>query len=287
MERARHAPYWTLFVGPYGAYLLVFLVLPFLNVALLSVYLHSPTKIAVAEFTVTNYAKLWEVYYATLFLRTLRLSVIVTVVCAVLGYPLAYFLARSTSRVMTVGLFLLIMPLLVSTVIRVFGWLVILGSEGFVNQGLRLLGAQESVRLLHTEGAVILGLTQQTMPFMVLPIMAAIERIPPSLEEAARNLGANWGQMFVRTILPLSMPGLVSGSLLVFSVSMSAFVTPALMGGRRTRMVGQQIYEEVLTAYNWPGAASLTIVLSMLMLALVGLALWATGRRARLETAAR
>lgn len=287
MERARHAPYWTLFVGPYGAYLLVFLVLPFLNVALLSVYLHSPTKIAVAEFTLTNYAKLWDVYYASLFLRTLRLSLVVTVVCAVLGYPLAYFLARSTSRIMTLGLFLLIMPLLVSTVIRVFGWLVILGSEGLVNQGLRLLGAQESVRLLYTEGAVILGLAQQTMPFMVLPIMAAIERIPLSLEEAARNLGASWSQMFVRTILPLSMPGLVSGALLVFSVSMSAFVTPALMGGRRVRMVGQQIYEEVLTAYDWPGAASLTIVLSVLMLVLVCLALWATGRRARLETAAR
>ena len=283
MERGPHSRYWALFVGPYGAYLLVFLVLPFVNVALLSVYLHSPTKIAVEEFTATNYAKLWEVYYATLFLRTLRLSLVVTVVCAVLGYPVAYFLARSTSRMMTLGLFLLIMPLLVSTVIRVFGWLVILGSEGLVNQGLRLLGARESVRLLHTEGAVIIGLAQQTMPFMVLPIMAAIERISPSLEEAARNLGANWGQMFVRTILPLSMPGLLSGSLLVFSVSMSAFVTPALMGGRRERMVGQQIYEEVLTAYNWPGAASLTIVLSVLMVGLVCLALWATGRRARLE----
>jgi ABC-type spermidine/putrescine transport system permease subunit I len=283
MTRGPRSPYWALFVGPYGAYLLVFLVLPFLNVALLSVYLHSPTKIAVAEFTATNYAKLWEAYYATLFLRTLRLSLIVTLVCAVLGYPVAYFLARSTSRVMTIGLFLLIMPLLVSTVIRVFGWMVILGSEGLVNQGLRLLGARESVRLLYTEGAVIIGLVQQTMPFMVLPIMAAIERISPSLEEAARNLGASWGQMFVRTILPLSMPGLVSGALLVFSVSMSAFVTPSLMGGRRERMVGQQIYEEVLTAYNWPGAASLTIVLSVLMLGLVGVALWATRRRARLE----
>jgi len=283
MQRGPHSRYWALFVGPYGAYLLVFLVLPFVNVALLSVYLHSPTKIAVEEFTATNYAKLWEVYYATLFLRTLRLSLVVTVVCAVLGYPVAYFLARSTSRIMTLGLFLLIMPLLVSTVIRVFGWLVILGSEGLVNQGLRLLGAREGVRLLHTEGAVIIGLAQQTMPFMVLPIMAAIERISPSLEEAARNLGATWGQMFVRTILPLSMPGLVSGSLLVFSVSMSAFVTPALMGGRRERMVGQQIYEEVLTAYNWPGAASLTIVFSVSMLGLVCLALWATGRRTRLE----
>ena len=285
MGRERPSPYWVLFVGPYGLYLLVFLVLPFANVALLSVYLHSPTKIAIAEFTTANYSKLWELYYANLFFRTLRLSLVVTVVCVALGYPLAYVLARARPRIMTLGLFLLIMPLMVSTVIRVFGWVVILGNEGLVNQALRQLGAGDGVQLLHTEGAVIIGLAQQSMPFMVLPIMASIERISPSLEEAARNLGASWGQMFTRTILPLSMPGLLSGALLVFSVSMSAFVTPALMGGRRSRMIGQQIYEEVLSAYNWPGAASLTIVLALLMLGLVGLALWASRRRARLEPA--
>jgi len=285
MGRGQPPPYWVLFVGPYGLYLLVFLVLPFANVALLSVYLHSPTKIAIAEFTTANYSKLWELYYANLFFRTLRLSLAVTVVCVALGYPLAYLLARARPRIMTLGLFLLIMPLMVSTVIRVFGWVVILGNQGLVNQALRRLGAGDGVQLLHTEGAVIIGLAQQSMPFMVLPLMASIERISPSLEEAARNLGASWGQMFTRTILPLSMPGLLSGALLVFSVSMSAFVTPALMGGRRSRMVGQQIYEEVLSAYNWPGAASLTIVLALLMLGLVGLALWASRRRARLETA--
>jgi len=285
MGRGRPSPYWVLFVGPYGLYLLVFLVLPFANVALLSVYLHSPTKIAIAEFTTANYSKLWELYYANLFFRTLRLSLAVTVVCVALGYPLAYLLARARPRIMTLGLFLLIMPLMVSTVIRVFGWVVILGNEGLVNQALRRLGAGDGVRLLHTEGAVIIGLAQQSMPFMVLPLMASIERISPSLEEAARNLGASWGQMFTRTILPLSVPGLLSGALLVFSVSMSAFVTPALMGGRRSRMIGQQIYEEVLSAYNWPGAASLTIVLALLMLGLVGLALWTSRRRARLETA--
>jgi putative spermidine/putrescine transport system permease protein len=284
MERAARSPTWTLFVGPYGVYLLVFLVLPFVNVALLSVYLHSPTKIAVAELTSANYAKLWEPYYFTLFLRTLRVALAVTLVCAVLGFPLAYLLARSTPRIVSLGLFLLVMPLMVSTVIRVFGWVVILGNEGLVNQALRLVGAGQW-RLLYTEGAVIVGLAQQSLPFMVLPIMAAIERVPPSLEEAAENLGASWGQMFARVIVPLSLPGLVSGALLVFSASMSAFITPALMGGRRGRMVGQQIYEEVLTAYDWPGAASLTVVLSVLMLALVGLAVWTTRRRARLETA--
>src|SRR5215510_9348344 len=208
MERGRPSAYASLLVGPYALYLLVFLVLPFANVALLSVYLHSPTKIAVPVLTGANYEKLWEAYYATLFLRTLRLSLIVTAVCAVLGYPLAYLLARSTPRVMTLGLFLLITPLMVSTVIRVFGWVVILGSEGLVNQALRLLGAEEGVRLLYTEGAVILGLAQQSMPFMVLPLLAAIERICPSLEEAAQNLGASRSQMLGRAIVTLRMPRL-------------------------------------------------------------------------------
>src|SRR5262249_56024429 len=116
------------------------------------------------------------------------------------------------------------------TVIRVFGWVVILGNEGLVNQALRGLGAGEGVRILHTEGAVIIGLAQQGMPFMVLPIMASIERISPSLEEAARNLGASWGQMFLKTLLPLRMPGVVSGSLPALRVSMSPFVPPAPIG---------------------------------------------------------
>jgi ABC-type spermidine/putrescine transport system permease subunit I len=126
----------------------------------------------------------------------------------VLGYPLAYFLARALPRVQALCLFLLIMPLMVSAVIRVFGWIVILGRKGLANQALAALGL-EPVRLLYSETAVVIGLINIFVPFMVLPIMASIERIPPSLEEAAQNLGANWYQMFWRTILPLSLPGLV------------------------------------------------------------------------------
>src|SRR5947207_2870216 len=112
MGRERPSPYWVLFVGPYGLYLLVFLVLPFANVALLSVYLHSPTKIAIAEFTTANYSKLWELYYANLFFRTLRLSLVVTVVCVALGYPLAYLPPRARPRILTLSLFLLLLPLM-------------------------------------------------------------------------------------------------------------------------------------------------------------------------------
>ena len=127
----------------------------------------------------------------------------------VLGYPLAYCLARARPRWQAVGLFLLIMPLMVSAVIRIFGWIVILGRKGMVNQALVAVGL-EPVKLLYSETAVVIGLVNIFVPFMVLPIMASIEHISPSLEEAAQNLGANWYQMFCRVILPLSLPGLIS-----------------------------------------------------------------------------
>jgi ABC-type spermidine/putrescine transport system permease subunit I len=280
--RVRARPVWALLAGPYALFLLVLLIVPFANVALFSVHQYSPTRIALPEWTLDNYRKLFDLYYLRLFGRTLRLGLITTVVCAVLGYPLAYWLARARPRIQTLGLFLLIMPLMVSTVIRVFGWIVILGRKGIVNQALVGLGL-EPVKLLYTETAVIIGLVNIFMPFMVLPLMAAIERIPPSLEEAARNLGANWRQMFCRTILPLSLPGLISGCLLVYSVSISAFVTPALMGSSRERMAGQQIYDEVLVSFNWPSASSLALTLVLLTLLLLFWALFATRRAARLE----
>jgi ABC-type spermidine/putrescine transport system permease subunit I len=273
---------WVVFAGPYGLYLAVLLVVPLLNIAAYSVFTYSPTRIVIPDVTAANYAKLWDLYYAQLFLRTMRMALVTTLVCAVLGYPVAYVLARARPLPMAIGLFLLVVPLMVSTVIRVFGWIVILGRNGLVNQALGLLGIGEQ-RILYTETAVVIGLVNIFMPFMVLPIMAAIERIPPSLEEAATNLGAGWLQMFRRVILPMSYPGLVSGGLLVYSVSLSAFVTPVLMGGARLRVIGSQIYDEVLVSFNWPGASSLALVVIAATLVLVYFAIRATGRLVRLE----
>jgi ABC-type spermidine/putrescine transport system permease subunit I len=149
----------------------------------------------------------------------------------------------------------------VSSVIRIFGWLVILGRRGLVNDVVRGLGLSEGFNLLYNTPAVVVGLTQLLLPFMVLPLMAAIENIHPSVEEAARNLGANSLQLFRRVLLPLSLPGLVSGSLLVYTVSISALVTPALMGGRNVRMLGNLVYDEVLTSLNWPFASSIAVIL--------------------------
>ena len=284
MKGQKTRPFWAVLTGPYALFLVLLLLVPFASMAVFSLHPYSPTKIALPELTFDNYRQIAALYYLRLFGRTLQLSVVSTAICIVFGYPLAYALARARARMQTLGLFLLIMPLMVSTVIRLFGWIVILGRKGLINEALVALGL-DPVKLLYTNTAVIIGLVNIFMPFMVLPLMAAIERIPPSLEEAAQNLGANWYRMFAKTIVPLSLPGLISGCLLVYSLSLSAFVTPALLGNARERMVGQQIFDEVLVSFNWPIASALALALVLLTAGVMFFALLATRRAAPLEQA--
>jgi ABC-type spermidine/putrescine transport system permease subunit I len=256
----RQRPYWAALVLPLALYLLVFLVIPFANIIVLSFYTYSPTRIWIPELTTANYVDLLDASFLTVLLRTLRLGLVCTVICVLFGYPLAYFLARAGRRVALIGLFFLVMPLMVSAVIRTFGWLVILGRNGLVNGTMGAFGL-DRLPLLYNETAVVIGLVNVFVPFMVLPLMASIERINPALEEAARNLGASWVQTFRRVILPLSRPGLISGCLLVYSAAISAFVVPMLMGGARVRVIGRQIYDQLLISYQWPNASAIATLL--------------------------
>jgi ABC-type spermidine/putrescine transport system permease subunit I len=248
--------------------LTVFLVVPLAMIVVISVFSYSPTRLWIPVLTGENYGKFFHPYYLGVTWTTVKVGLLTTLVCAVLGYPLAYLLARMRSRWLGLCLFLLVTPLMVSSVIRIFGWLVILGRKGIVNAALGAAGF-EGLDLLHNVTAVVIGLTELLLPFMVLPLMASIENIPRAVEEAARNLGANPLQLFRRVLLPLSLPGLVSGSLLVYSVSISALVTPALMGGRKVRMLGNLVYDEVLTSMNWPFAASIAVVLLVFTVAVM------------------
>ena len=281
----RQRPFWTVLVLPLALYLVVFLVIPFINIVVLSFYTYSPTRIWTPELTTANYVGLADASFLTVLLRTLRLGLVSTLVCVVFGYPLAYFLARAERRVALIGLFLLAMPLMVSAVIRTFGWLVILGRNGLVNGAITALGL-DRLSLLYNETAVVIGLANVFVPFMVLPLMASIERINPTLEEAARNLGASWFATFRRVILPLSRSGLISGCLLVYSAAISAFVVPMLMGGARVRVIGRQIYDQLLISYQWPNASAIAtlLVIATTCLAFVVLALMR--RRARKEQSA-
>lgn len=266
MTRVRHRYAW-LFLAPLALFLFAFIVLPFLNILLLSFYTYSPTRIFTPDLTTENYTKLFATTFPATLLRTVRIGLVTTALCALFGYPLAYCLARSEPRAKALGMFLLIIPLMVSAVIRTFGWIVILGRRGIVNNTLDAIGLG-TFPLLYNETAVVVGLCSVLLPFMVTPLIGSIERINPAVEEAARNLGATWFGMFARVVLPLSLPGLFSGALLVFSTAISAIVTPTLMGGARINVLGKLIFDQLLISFQWPSASAIT---TLFVIATVGL----------------
>jgi ABC-type spermidine/putrescine transport system permease subunit I len=253
---------------PNVLFLTIILLAPLGIVAGYSFFTYSSSGVALPVFTFANYARLGDPYYTGLILRTAEIALKTTLICVVLSYPVAYFLARASRVIAVFGLLLLLTPLMVSAVVRAFGWLVLLGRNGIVNSLLIQFGFNR-IEFLYSETAVLIGLVHLFLPFMVLPLMSSIERISSSVEEAARNLGASPFQVFSKVILPLSMPGLISGSLLVFVEATSAFVMPALLGGRNVRMVGNQVYDEMLTSFNLPGASMLTVSLVVFALGII------------------
>lgn len=251
-------------VAPYAlsvsalALLGAFIVVPLCLIFFISFQEPSATGLWQNVWTIENYRRaLTDVFYVKILSASVRIAAITTVVCILVSYPIAYHLARSTGAVRGVCMFLVLCPLLVSTVIRSFGWVVILGDGGAVNALLDVVGIGRR-RLLYSETAVIVGLTHFLVPFMALPLMVAIERIPRAVEEAARSLGARSLEVFRLVVLPLSFPGLVAGSVLVFTLAVSAVVTPLFLGGRKVQMIGTQIYDNVTVAFNWPFAGALT-----------------------------
>lgn len=267
-------PLWAWLLGPYLILLVGGLLLPVLYLAVISILTHSPQTIWTTVPTGANYLRLLDVYYVEVLLRTLRIGLSTTVFCLLLGAPLAYWLARCSRKMLAVGMFLIVMPMMVSTVIRAFGWMILLGRNGLINQASVELGIGRWLFVMNTEAAVVIALIQICLPLMVLPTMAAIEKIPIALEEAATNLGAGPFQLFRRIVIPLANPGLASGSVLCFVVAISVVVTPALMGGRGNRMVGNEIYDQVVTAINWPFAAAMAVVLIGIVIALMVASLW-------------
>jgi ABC-type spermidine/putrescine transport system permease subunit I len=253
----------TAFLTPCTVLIIFMVVIPLIYVGIISFFQFNPSRLWTAVFTLENYKRfLLDTYYLNIIWVTLKIGLITTLACCILGYPLAYFLARTRSKRVELYIFLLIAPLMISTVIRIFGWIVILGKEGMVNKFLLLLPfINNPAKIMYTTYAVVIGLTGLLLPYMVIPLMSSIESIPRSMEEAASNLGANKLKVFFKILLPLSVPGLVSGSLMVYLIAISALVTPALMGLPKVRMLGNQVYDTVIGSFNWPFAASISIIM--------------------------
>jgi putative spermidine/putrescine transport system permease protein len=264
----RRAIRWQ--AGPAVVLLLAFLVLPLLFLARTSLY-PADRSFGAAGWSLRHYAKFFgDPFYLGVLGETVLYGVTVAVVTLVVGFPLGYSLARMPARARRWRVALVILPLTLSLVVNVFGWLVILGGSGLVNQTLLALGVVDApLRLLFNRAAVLAVLAHTFLPFQVLSIMSVVAQIDPALEEAAANLRAGRGSTLRRVVLPLAWPGIVGGSTLVFILTISAFVTPRLVGGPRAQMLGSMIYEQIVVVLNWPFGAAMSFVLLALALVLI------------------
>jgi putative spermidine/putrescine transport system permease protein len=230
------------------------------------------------NFTWDNWVKLAEdSYYLEIVLRTVGMSLLITLLTLLCSYPIALYLHRASGTWRTFLFVLVISPLLTSAVVRTYGWIAVLSDTGLINNGLVLLGMKAPVRLLFNTTGIVIGLTEILMPYMILSLLAGFGRLDPRCEEAALTLGAHPLRVFWRIVVPLTAPGIALGCLLCFVLSVSSFITPRLLGGGRVFLLATEIYDQAIVTLNWPGAATLSI----LVLVIFGIALAVYGRALR------
>ncbi|KPW46132.1 ABC transporter, permease protein [Pseudomonas syringae pv. antirrhini] len=217
-------------------------------------------------YTLANYtAVLTDSYFYEIFLRTFWISALVTLLCVLIGVPEAYILSRMGAPWRSFFLILILTPLLISVVVRAFGWSLLLGADGLINQAIQFMGGRP-VKLLYTPFAVIIALVHVMLPFMIIPVWTSLQKLDPTAEQAALSLGASQAKVMRLIVLPQVMPGVLSGSLIVFGLAASSFAIPGLLGGRRLKMVATVIYDQYLSELNWPMGATLAVALLLVNL---------------------
>lgn len=250
---------------------LALMVVPLVMTFLLSFYKFGFYTGIEPALSLHNYADvLGDEYFHEIFLRTFGIALAVTGIAALIGTPEAYILYRMPSRWRSVLLLIILGPLLISVVVRTLGWAILIGNRGVINETLMNLGLIESpVRLMYSSTGIVLALVHVLVPFMVIAVWAALHRQDPATERAAASLGAGQVTIFFRIVLPQAMSGILSGSLIVFSLAASAFATPAILGGRRVKVVSTTVYDEFLNTLNWPLGAAIAVLLLIAVLTIM------------------
>jgi putative spermidine/putrescine transport system permease protein len=277
---ARWAP--ALFVLPLTLVLLAAFVWPLLEGIVNSFHPNTRGGIDTSVWTLANYAALIDEYYFDVFLRTLRVSLIVTAITAVLTYPVALYLVRLPPRAQALLMLVYLAPWLVNVVVKAFGWSLLLSPNGVINQVLKGLGLIDApLRLMLNETGIAIGLVHGHFVFVLLPVWAAMSGIDPNLRWAAANLGARPWQVFRLVYFPLTLPALLAGVIVNFTMNMTAFATPALLGGARARVASYLAYEINLVDLNWPLGSAMAVGLLAVTLLLVWLSqrIAASGKR--------
>jgi len=243
--------------------------IPLIMLFVISFYKGVPgSGLMVEEFTIGNYLRFFDVYYIEVLLRTFKIAIYTTILSLILGYPVALVIARSSGKIKSILLAIVLVPLLTNVVARTLGLMIILGRHGPVNQLLDLLGVPK-INFIPGELGIIVGLTQVFMPYMILSISSVLSNIDFSLEDAARDLGSSKFGAFWKVTFPLSMSGIVAGSLFVFLLSFSSYVTPRLLGGGKVMVITMLIYQQAMQLLNWPFAAAVAVILFILSIVLV------------------
>ena len=264
----RDAPGWVpyLLVSPVFAWFAIFFLVPLILLVVMSFRGYVPTKGITDTFTLAHYVKfLTDAFYLGVLWRTVKLALLVTAISLLLGYPEAYYLTLVTGRRKAVFLALILSPLFVSAVIRTFGWMIVLAPHGVLNSLLETLRVVDSpVKFMYSEKGIVIGLVHVLMPYMVLSIYSSLINRNRDLERAAQSLGAPPLTSFLKITLPLSLPGILAGTLIVLTLSASAFVTPAMLGGTRVRVIPFVTFEQFLVLLNWPfGSVAAVLLLAI------------------------
>jgi putative spermidine/putrescine transport system permease protein len=256
----KSAPWWL--SAPALVLFTVLLLVPLGLTAVLSFNVYDPALgVKSGEFTLAHYTHLFtDSYYYGIFWRTFWISALVALICVIVGAPEAYVLSRMRNPWRSILLLVVLAPLLVSVVVRAFGWSMLLGPEGLVNGLLGVFGLGP-VKILYTETAIVIALVHVMLPFMVIPVWTSLQKLDAGVENAALSLGATPFTTLRRIVLPQVMPGILSGSLIVFGLAASSFAIPGLLGGRRLKMVATVVYDEYLHELNWPLGAAVALVL--------------------------
>ncbi|HIE5767568.1 TPA: spermidine/putrescine ABC transporter permease PotB [Proteus mirabilis] len=247
-------------------WLMVFVFLPNIMIIATSFLTRDDANLVEMVFTLDNYYRLFDPMYAEVLLHSINMAVVATLACLLLGYPFAYFLAKMPKKIQPLMLFLLIVPFWTNSLIRIYGLKIFLSTKGYFNEFLLWIGLiDKPLKIIYTPEAVVLGLVYILLPFMVLPLYSSIEKLDKPCLEAARDLGANKFQTFIRIIIPLTMPGIIAGCLLVMLPAMGLFFVADLMGGAKNLLIGNVIKSQFLNIRDWPFGAATSICLTLVM----------------------
>lgn len=252
-------------VQPYVVWIALFLVIPMLLIVVYA-FTKQGNDVLTLQFTFDNFIRFFqdEIFIGVL-ITSLRIALITTVICIILGYPVAYLISRMNIKKSTFFILLITLPMWINMLVRTYAWIGILSDNGVINNLLAFFGMPK-VKLIHTEFAVILGMVYNFIPFMILQIHASLAKLDKSLLEAATDLGANKVQTFIKVILPLSLPGVISGITLVFLPAVSSFFIPKLLGGGNQLLVGNLIENYFITTGDWNFGSAISLIMAVIIM---------------------